>query len=80
MTDRTGREVKKHQTVDFFYTGTLQGRVVDVQNLPTQHGTQVAPPQIVIQVVLQKVSMDGELDVYIIEDAAVKDEPKVVIQ
>ena len=83
VTDRTGKTIEKRQTVDFFYVGPLQGLIIDLREVPTVSGNQAIPPQIVIQVVLNKMpGPDGELDCYIVRESPIHGDPekKILVQ
>jgi len=58
--DRCGKVVVVGQTTDIMLQGIFQGVITDVHEVPLAVSqTKVAPPQVVIQILLKHVPADG---------------------
>lgn len=83
MRDMAGRDLKEGQTVDICLQGMFHATVVGVRELPTMvNPTQMAPPQIIIQVIIPMTAEpNGTVEgVYVVRQADEKKPNLTLVQ
>lgn len=70
LLDKTGKELRKGQLVDVVLNGVFSGVIIDIKEKAIAiNRSQMAPPQIAIQVLVQHVPNDGvHTGVYVIQE------------
>lgn len=82
MQDRTGRELKKGQSVDILLNGMFTGVIIDIREVPIAvTKDRLAPPQLAIQLIVQHVPATGSnAGVYIVGEPSDETKTSGLIQ